>query len=118
MLKKIIFSFIFFLLLFCIYSNYSFANESNFVNVDVSIQQESEKIIPKKLELSIKNSLMHIYGKENIDVIYSQVESQIKKAKSERSQDLIDEDLKRDSDWYKDEVVYMFYPDQFGVDED
>ncbi len=76
-----------------------------------------ENLVPKKLELSMKDSIAHIYGKENVDAIYSNVELMIKQAKFERRPDLYEDDLKRDSDWYKDEVVYMFYPEQFGVDE-
>lgn len=76
-----------------------------------------ENLVPKKLEASMKDAIAHIYGKENVDVIYCNIEKMIKKAKFERRPDLYEDDLKRDSDWYKDEVVYMFYPDQFGVDE-
>lgn len=76
-----------------------------------------ENLVPKKLEASMKDAIAHIYGKENVDIIYCNIERMIKKAKFERRPDLYEDDLKRDSDWYKDEVVYMFYPDQFGVDE-
>ena len=76
-----------------------------------------ENLVPKKLEISMKTSIAHIYGKENVDVIYDQVEKIIKKSKFQRSEAFFEDDLKRDSDWYKNEVVYMFYPDQFGVDE-
>ena len=76
-----------------------------------------ENLVPKKLELSMKDSIAHIYGKENVDAIYSNIELMIKQAKFERRPDLYEDDLKRDSDWYKDEVVYMFYREQFGVYE-
>ena len=76
-----------------------------------------DNLVPKKLELSMKDSIAHIYGKENVEAIYSNIELMIKQAKFERRPDLYEDDLKRDSDWYKDEVVYMFYPEQFGVDE-
>ena len=76
-----------------------------------------ENLVPKKLEASMKDAIAHIYGKENVDIIYCNIERMIKKAKFERRPDLYEDDLKRDSAWYKDEVVYMFYPDQFGVDE-
>lgn len=77
----------------------------------------SDEVISEKLEETIKTSIIQIYGKENADIIYNQVENIIKKSKSERDKNLITEDLNRKSDWYKDEVIYMFYPDQFGVDE-
>ena len=76
-----------------------------------------ESLVPNKLETSMKDAIAHIYGKENVERIYSHIELMIKQAKFERRPDLYEDDLKRDSDWYKDEVVYMFYPDQFGVDE-
>lgn len=73
-------------------------------------------LIPKKLEESMKASISHIYGKEQVDVIYPKIVKIIEKAKSERNPELLQDDFNRASDWYKDEVVYMFYPDQFGVD--
>lgn len=73
-------------------------------------------LIPKKLEESMKASISHIYGKEQVDVIYPKIVKIIEKAKSERNPELLEDDFNRASDWYKDEVVYMFYPDQFGVD--
>lgn len=74
-------------------------------------------LVPQKLELSMKDAIAHIYGKEQVDVMYPQIEKIIKRAKFQRGKDLYESDLKRSSDWYKDEVIYMFYPDQFGVDE-
>ena len=118
MLKKLISSFLLFCLFGNIFYNYSFSSELSTVVADVHARNSDEIFVPKKLESSIKNSLMHIYGKDSVEELYSHIECQIKKAKQERRQELIDEDLKRDSDWYKDEVVYMFYPDQFGVDEE
>ena len=73
-------------------------------------------LIPKKLEESMKASISHIYGKEQVDIIYPKIVKIIEKAKSERNPELLQDDFNRASDWYKDEVVYMFYPDQFGVD--
>lgn len=92
----------------------SLANELALENQESSI----EELVPKKLEITLKNSLMHIYGKESVDEIYKRIEEQIKIAKIQRPKELIEDDIKRDSDWYKDELVYMFYPDQFGVDEE
>ena len=75
-------------------------------------------LVPKKLEATMKNSIAHIYGKDRVDMIYGEVYEIIKKSKDKRSIELLKEDLARPSDWYKDEVIYMFYPDQFGVGED
>ena len=76
-----------------------------------------DNLVPKELETTMKTSIAHIYGKEQVDSIYPEVEKIIKKARFQRGKDLYEDDIKRDSDWYKDEVIYMFYPDQFGVDE-
>ena len=40
-----------------------------------------ENLVPKKLEASMKDAIAHIYGKENVDVIYCNIERMIKKAK-------------------------------------
>ena len=79
--------------------------------------QYSEEIVPQKLEDEMKSAIAHIYGKDNVDAIYCNVFNIIKNAKVNRPKELYNDDIKRDSDWYKDEVVYMFYPEQFGVDE-
>ena len=42
-------------------------------------------LIPKKLEESMKASISHIYGKEQVDVIYPKIVKIIEKAKSERN---------------------------------
>ena len=77
-----------------------------------------DAIVPKKLETAMKNSIAHIYGRDSVDMVYANVYEIIKKSKDKRSIDLMREDLSRAADWYKDEVIYMFYPDQFGVGED
>ncbi len=71
--------------------------------------------IPEGLEKNIKESIKNIYGEQQISVIYPRVLEIIKKAKQNRPLKLYMEDLSRTSDWYKDEIIYMFYVDQFGV---
>jgi len=71
--------------------------------------------IPKKLEKNIKESIKNVYGEQHVSVIYPKVLEIVKKAKQNRPLKLYMEDLKRTSDWYKDEIIYMFYVDQFGV---
>lgn len=75
----------------------------------------SEEVIPAKLEKEMKSAISKIYGAENTDEIYSRIVEIARKAKAERPEKLIEQDKNRTSDWYKDEVIYMFYPDQFGV---
>ena len=72
-------------------------------------------VIPPKLEKEIKTSLSKIYGQENVDIIYANIERIALKTKLMRPQKLKEEDYTRADDWYKDEVIYMFYADQFGV---
>lgn len=74
-----------------------------------------EYSIPAKLEKNIKESIKNIYGEQQVNVIYPRVLEIIKKAKQNRPLKLYMEDLQRTSDWYKDEIIYMFYVDQFGV---
>lgn len=78
----------------------------------------SGTIIPAKLEKEIKTSISKIYGSENVDTIYSKIERIALRTKITRPQALKQEDLTRADDWYKDEVIYMFYADQFGVKND
>ncbi len=68
-----------------------------------------------KIKKEILNSIVEIYGQENSKEIYDNVINLAKKAIEQRPQELIEEDLKRESDWYKKEIIYMFYVDQFGV---
>lgn len=79
------------------------------------IKQEENAIIPAKLEKEIKTSLAKVYGQDNVEVMYSNILSIAKKAKEQRSLSLKEDDLNRKSDWYKDEVIYMFYANHFGV---
>lgn len=72
-------------------------------------------IIPEKLEKEMKTSISKIYGPERVDEIYSNILKIAEKTKNNRSESLKREDENRTSDWYKEEVIYMFYADQFGV---
>ena len=105
-----------FLLVFVFVSD--FGCSISFANVLPSVTStQTSELVPAKLEDEMKSAISHIYGKENVDSVYSNVLQIIKSAKANRSDELYNDDLKRVSDWYKDEVVYMFYPEQFGVDE-
>ncbi len=71
--------------------------------------------VPAGLEKNIKKSIANIYGEQQVNVIYPRVKEIIEKAKKSRPLKLYMEDISRSSDWYKDEIIYMFYVDQFGV---
>ena len=77
--------------------------------------RNTQNVIPPKLEKEIKASLAKVYGQQNVDIIYANIERIALKTVLTRPQSLKDEDLTRVDDWYKDEVIYMFYADQFGV---
>ncbi len=95
---------------------YAQAQESTPKSIPVLFKRaETSPVVPKKLEAELKSSIGAIYGKEKVDVIYPKVEELIVKVRSKRSETLKNDDYNRTADWYKEEVVYMFYPDQFGV---
>ncbi len=71
-----------------------------------------------KLKKEIKDSIVKIYGKEKSDEIFNNVMMHAQKAIEARPQDLKMQDLTREDDWYKKEIIYMFYVDQFGVISD
>lgn len=71
--------------------------------------------IPSVLETNLKTAIAEVYGAEQTEPVYQQVLALIEKNRQQRSVALQKEDLSRTSDWYKQEVVYMFYAEQFGV---
>ena len=71
--------------------------------------------IPVKLEKNIKESINNVYGEDQVNIIYPKILEIIKKTKDNRPLKLYLDDASRPSDWYKDEIIYMFYVDQFGV---
>ncbi len=77
-----------------------------------------QKDISKEIQKEIKDAIVEIYGKEQSQEIYNNVISQAKSAITNRPKELIEQDLNRKNDWYKDEIIYMFYVDQFGVVSD
>lgn len=64
---------------------------------------------------SINSAIIQIYGEEKAPEIYKRVMEIAQKTIDARPQELKKEDLTRPDDWYKDEIIYMFYVDQFGV---
>ena len=72
-------------------------------------------VISPKLEKELKLNISKVYGENKTDEIYNHIIEIAKQAKDERPEILKQDDLNRASDWYKDEVIYMFYVDQFGT---
>lgn len=75
----------------------------------------AEQPISPALREEMKTSITKIYGNENTEEIYKNISAIAARAKRQRPRALIQEDLTRTSDWYKDEIIYMFYADQFGT---
>lgn len=72
-------------------------------------------IAQTKLENEIFEQIKFIYGEENAQEIFNEVIKLAQNAKKTRSKSLKALDSSRANDWYKDEIIYMFYVDQFGV---
>ena len=68
-----------------------------------------------KIQKEIKESIAEIYGKENADEILAKVMEIAENAIKNRPIELKYYDITRADDWYKDEIIYMFYTDYFGV---
>ena len=79
---------------------------------------QTENIVSADVEKRLKTSIAKVYGNEQVDEIYVNILKIIKETRYKRSEKLKQEDLNRSDDWYKDEIIYMFYVDQFGVDDD
>ncbi len=84
-------------------------------NVTEQSQQEEQLVISPRIEKELRTNISKVYGEDKTDEIYNKLVEIAKTAKAQRPQNLKQEDLTRPSDWYKDEVIYMFYVDQFGT---
>ena len=74
-----------------------------------------ETQISIQLQEEMRSAIRNIYGKNKEEEVFENVLKIVKSARAERSFELKKEDYSRPADWYKKEVIYMFYPDQFGV---
>ena len=117
-MKKLIIS----ILTLSVLLNYTipvYAFNANFImNSKIIDSVQTENIVSKDIEKKLRDSIAKVYGSKNVDEIYVNVLKIIKESRYQRNPKLIKEDLNRNDDWYKDEIVYMFYVDQFGVDDD
>ena len=86
--------------------------ESEVLVSDINLDKKS------KIKKEIKESIIEIYGKEQADEIYQNVLEYANNAILNRNEKLLKQDLERKADWYKNEIIYMFYVDQFGVVSD
>lgn len=93
----------------------SYKPQSAYAITKTATAAQVKFVIPEQLQKDIKTSIINVYGKEQSDQIYNNVLGIIEKAKATRSPELKAQDISRSSDWYKNDIVYMFYADQFGV---
>lgn len=109
------------LLIVCLLASFGISNGVYAQSVqqitEENIQTDTveNKVIAPKLEKELKLNISKVYGEDKTDEIYNRIVEIAKQAKEERPEVLKQDDLNRTSDWYKDEVIYMFYVDQFGT---
>ncbi len=117
-MKKLLISIIIFSTLFN-YSIPTFAFTGGFItNPKIIDSIQTENIVSKDIEKKLRASISKVYGEDKTDEIYVNILKIIKESRYTRNPKLRQDDLNRNDDWYKDEIVYMFYVDQFGVDDD
>ncbi len=101
------------------YSLPSFAFTPHFItNEKITDLIETENIVSKDVEKRLKSAITKVYGESQTEDIYINILKIIKEARQKREPKLKQEDLTRADDWYKDEIIYMYYVDRFGVDDD
>ncbi len=98
---------------FC-YAEVNAIDDNNQVMVNI-LDSNIEYKIDSKISKELKDAIRDVYGKEKADEIYQTVINKVIASINSRPEYLKNQDLSRKSDWYKDEIIYMFYVDQFGI---
>ena len=96
------------------YAEVNIVNEKYQNTTEVS-NSNFEYKIDNKISRELKEAIEDVYGKEKTDEIYQTIIAKAMTSIKLRSENLKHQDLTRKSDWYKEEIIYMFYVDQFGV---
>ncbi len=119
---KIIFNILF--IFFCIVGNNVFAQETLNNNSSPTqivekenpiIDTKKEVFIDSRIKKELKNSIKNVYEQNDTEEIYEKLIEHASSAIENRPQKLKQQDIKRESDWFKNEIIYMFYVNQFGV---
>jgi maltose alpha-D-glucosyltransferase/alpha-amylase len=76
-----------------------------------------DDIFPIGLSEDMKVAIQLIYGSSVTENIYTNIAERVCAIRAQRSAELLAEDFNRPSDWYRNEIIYMFYAERFGVDE-
>lgn len=116
-MKKLLLKFCIFSFFLCSSLHQVYADEFNqkLDSVANSSKQIIEYKIDEKISKELKDAIEDVYGKENVDEIYNVILDKVVASVNSRPAELKQQDLLRSSDWYKNEIIYMFYVDQFGV---
>lgn len=116
-MKKLLLKFCIFSFFLCSSLHQVYADEFNqkLDSVANSSKQIIEYKIDGKISKELKEAIEDVYGKENVDEIYNVILDKVVASINSRPAELKQQDLLRSSDWYKNEIIYMFYVDQFGV---
>lgn len=116
-MKKLLLKFCIFSFFLCCSLHQVYADEFNqkLDSVANSSKQIIEYKIDDKISKELKDAIEDVYGKENVDEIYNVILDKVVASINSRPAELKQQDLLRSSDWYKNEIIYMFYVDQFGV---
>lgn len=116
-MKKLLLKFCIFSFFLCssLHQVYADVLNQNLDSVANSSNQNIEYKIDGKISKELKDAIEDVYGKENVDEIYNVILDKVVASINSRPAELKQQDLLRSSDWYKNEIIYMFYVDQFGV---
>lgn len=116
-MKKLLLKFCIFSFFLCssLHQVYADVLNQNLDSVANSSKQNIEYKIDGKISKELKEAIEDVYGKENVDEIYNVILDKVVASINSRPAELKQQDLLRSSDWYKNEIIYMFYVDQFGV---
>lgn len=122
-MKKLYFSLIILLFLSVFFTPAVNAEELSPVNTDITATQNNNELsilsdemyVNNKIKKELYDSITTVYGKEKTNEIYNEVLKHAKSAIEARSPQLKEQDITRNSEWYKNEIIYMFYADSFGV---
>lgn len=121
-MKKIIIK-IFLILVFivgnCAMAQDNLGNVLDSTSVESSDNQgintkEEYLFVDSRIKKELKNSIQNVYG-QDAQNIYDNIIKHAQTAIENRPLNLKQQDLERNSDWFKDEIIYMFYVNQFGV---
>lgn len=116
-MKKLLLKFCIFSFFLCssLHQVYADVLNQNLDSVANLSKQNIEYKIDGKISKELKEAIEDVYGKENVDEIYNVILDKVVASINSRPAELKQQDLLRSSDWYKNEIIYMFYVDQFGV---